>query len=276
MTNRIPSKLLLGHEINLDEQIHVNHHGCPAGTDTRERLYIKRVGIDAYVGHCFNCGGSGYHFGDGIARAEDLVGNRRVVPVYGGNLYKEGIDELPPHVIKYLADYRISKEEAHALHYKYHKKRDRLLMPFLQGRARPFTAYQGRAMWKEAVPRYITFRKSTDPTYSAILFPVNLVIVEDQISAYRLHRESKGSLSVVALLGTNMGNDCKEILTKLILNRVTIWLDNDTAGQTAASRLSMELKPLLTAKVQVMYSEQPKDLSVTQLEYLIEKIKAGV
>lgn len=41
----------------LNEERHVNHSGCPAGEDTKARLYVKRTEY-GYVGYCHNCQGS--------------------------------------------------------------------------------------------------------------------------------------------------------------------------------------------------------------------------
>src|SRR5688572_12518334 len=42
--------------VSVGEQVHVNHDSCPAGTDTKKRLYIRRTN-EAILAYCHNCGG---------------------------------------------------------------------------------------------------------------------------------------------------------------------------------------------------------------------------
>lgn len=49
-----------GEDLTSGEQIHVNHDKCPAGLDTKRRLYIKRTEDDRYIlAYCHNCSLSG-------------------------------------------------------------------------------------------------------------------------------------------------------------------------------------------------------------------------
>ena len=41
------------------EQVNVNHADCPAGTDTKRRLYVKRIERGKVVAYCHHCGGRG-------------------------------------------------------------------------------------------------------------------------------------------------------------------------------------------------------------------------
>jgi hypothetical protein len=50
-----------GSSLGLDEQIAINHTNCEAGTDTRSRLYIKRVGENLLVAYCHNCSDKGIY-----------------------------------------------------------------------------------------------------------------------------------------------------------------------------------------------------------------------
>ena len=55
----IDKKLILANApSNMNEQVHINHKGCPSGEDTKHRLYIKRnaKGLVAYCHHCTESG----------------------------------------------------------------------------------------------------------------------------------------------------------------------------------------------------------------------------
>ena len=57
----IDRKLLkvLADELKLGQQKNFNHIDCPAGTDTRGRLYVKRVS-GGILGYCHNCQEAGF------------------------------------------------------------------------------------------------------------------------------------------------------------------------------------------------------------------------
>lgn len=60
MTDRLhPDEYLPFAPKNKGEQVHVNHDGCPAGRDTKRRLYVKRNEHGKVVAYCHHCGGAG-------------------------------------------------------------------------------------------------------------------------------------------------------------------------------------------------------------------------
>ncbi|QDP48799.1 MAG: hypothetical protein Unbinned5081contig1000_48 [Prokaryotic dsDNA virus sp.] len=60
MTNRLhPNEFLPFAPKNKGEQVHVNHEGCPAGIDTKRRLYVKRTEDGKVLAYCHHCNGSG-------------------------------------------------------------------------------------------------------------------------------------------------------------------------------------------------------------------------
>lgn len=269
MTYRIPSKELLGHEIALDEQIKVDHVNCPAGRDTRKRLHIKRIAVSAYIGHCFNCGGNGYHFSKDPARLEDRISNREPkLPHLGYSSYhSDGSTTLPLHVQKYLLDYGVTPKEAvDILRYRYLVSIDALVMPFFQyNTINPNDALQLRYM-NSSNSRYQTRIANENITRFSLLYKATtkVVLVEDQISAYRVYRDL--GITVIALLGTNLSDEVSKYLTITQPLYVYIWLDDDDAGKKAAIEIVKTLAPLLGAGIKVIIESQPKDLTVDQLK----------
>lgn len=45
----------------VNDQVHINHDECPAGVDSKRRLYIKRTSSNTVVAFCHHCGGKGSH-----------------------------------------------------------------------------------------------------------------------------------------------------------------------------------------------------------------------
>ena len=272
--NRIPSKELLGHEIAVGEQTHVDHLRCPAGSDTRQRLYIKRLGTDAYVGHCFNCGGSGYHFGNTPSRVQDLVGRREGKGATSSFPLGYTTTVLPLHVKEYLHKYALDDEEAEHLGYKYHEASDSLVMPYYQCRKAVVQSYQQRYMGDNVKFRYSTHEEKSYAKCSVVTnipstgFPKEYaVLTEDQISAYRVWRESGGKIHSTALLGTNLNTEVISILTTIQPKKLLIWMDADAAGIMASREISKTLVPILkNTKISHMGFAQPKDLSVEELK----------
>lgn len=267
-------------DIKINEQIHVNHDKCPAGTDTRKRLYIKKVGTTAYIGHCFNCGLSGYHFGKNTRRAEDLLGRRE--PQYkkvASTTSTTGSSDFPLHVKEYLAKYYVTHEEAvETLKYRYRKEADGLLMPFWQCKDSG-KAYQRRSMSSNSTYRYYTYTHPSITTCS-YGYPVphhngTLVVVEDQISAYRINRESEGIVDAIALLGTNLTSDVTSLIQLKAPTKLIVWMDYDSAGLKAANDICLTLNPILLKttmyNVTPVITKQPKEMTPDELREEIKR-----
>ena len=275
--NRIPSKELLGHAIDIGEQISVDHQHCPAGADTRQRLYIKRVGTDAYVGHCFNCGGSGYHFGNTPTRVQDFAGRREGKGATSSFPLSHTALVLPLHVKEYLRKYALYDVDIDHLGYKYHTRDDSLVMPYYQCRKSLKPSFQQRYMGEDRVFRYSTHEEkeytkcSVVPSKNVTYPRPFVVLVEDQISAYRVWRESGGEIHAIALLGTGLSVDVTTILTTLCPKNLLIWMDKDPAGIKACIEIKKTLEPILKdTRIANFGYDQPKDHSVERLKEILD------
>ena len=287
MTDRLSRSVFDGLEgqLEVNKQTAVNHVNCPAGKDTRQRLYIKRIGASAFIGHCFNCGQSGYKFSNKTHRADDLIGHRLKKEHFDQVRKIKSIiltDDFPLHVQEYLLKYHVTPEEAlKELGYRYVQSIDGLYMPLYQDvsfSASSPSRFQIREMGDKRA-RYTTHGKcdaglmfglvSSRPSLAR-----GLVIVEDQISAYRVYRDSGvKTTDALALLGTNLPTPALGCIKLRGPSKILVWLDNDVAGQIGSVKIRDTLAPVLpNAKISVVTDmPQPKSLTPEKLKETLEK-----
>lgn len=262
--------------LKVGDQIRMNHFDCPAGADLRERLYVKRIGADALIGYCHNCGSKGFKFASGIlSRAEDLKSEK--APAYVG----EGIIKfnsggattvMPLQARAYLKKYDLDQSDADKWKLYFKPGSDKLIMPFGQYGVYNEGSYQARYLSDTFKQRYLTRKVKGSLPYSIFQKdPTSnlLYIVEDQISAYRICRDT--GYTAVALLGTNIS---EEAVASLPLTTQTyVWLDNDAAGKLASIVVTRAIQNRMSALNVTGKREQPKNYSRYDLIAQIGKNK---
>lgn len=92
------------------QQINVDHRDCPAGTDTRKRLYLKRTSSGAVLAYCHHCNSKGYQTKQGKALKSiaalknkvdaELETNHALVPYF--STAEEIEQEKPPYFKAWL------------------------------------------------------------------------------------------------------------------------------------------------------------------------------
>ncbi len=82
-----------------------------------------------------------------------------------------------------------------------------------------------------------------------------LVLTEDWLSGYRVHRAT--GFNVYALLGTHLTD---EIAAQIVEQKspVAVWLDPDSAGQTAARKISRKLTSFGVENRKILTDKDPK------------------
>jgi DNA primase len=88
-----------------------------------------------------------------------------------------------------------------------------------------------------------------------------LVVVEDLLSSYKLRLAGYPTL---CLLGTKLDSQALNVVQMFRTKRVVLWLDDDTAGHTAAKKLFVELSPVVP-NVTAMFTQQPKEVDMSVL-----------
>ncbi|CAB4217415.1 TOPRIM domain containing protein [uncultured Caudovirales phage] len=278
MSEKISIKLLRTNAPkNMGEQVHINHEGCPAGTDTKKRLYIKRVpgGILGYCHHCNSPGFIAQISPEGRDLSKWLKGADVDIPDVSASKFWD-----MPRTVGYFSAGIPSTDWIE----KYFKEVNlKYIAPLWDDNSQvlltiyPFDndtpiGYQIRNTVKK--PKYLTKYFSGAPTRGDAAWFIDykrccrvklLVITEDYLSAYKIYNALYGrDMAVVALLKTTASDTTiREIQSILPLN-VVIWLDNDGAGIAGCTKLSARLKYVLPDVISVgsvKTANDPKDES---------------
>lgn len=243
-------------------QIHVNHFRCPAGEDTRKRLYIKRDG-DVILAYCHNCGGSSAYknysstsryltrdfdredYDRLVADAPLIVDTELALP--------DGYDTpLNRHAQswKYCHESGLSESTINKSAIYYSDSLDRMIIPIKDAEEKQLIYWQGRS-FNPAMPKYINVKGVSKPLF--VLkntqhreHPNRTILVEDAISAWRIWQDcDMANTQIIALLGTKV--DTADLLPYVEGGRrahhIIVWLDEDVAGRQA----TVELQPTLVA-----------------------------
>jgi hypothetical protein len=244
-----------------NEQVKTNHDDCDAGTDNKQRLYIKSMD-GAYLMHCHHCGMNGYY------RPRETL--RRILEKPGAYVKK-----LDPN------DWSIRYDEAHGNYslfdtrgqlwlsrYGFNepmiscygiRENDRgIVLPIYNGFAE-LTGYQVRNY--EGTPKYLTYTSFGFSMLTRDDYPNRpWVIVEDLLSSYKLQQ---AGYTTMCLLGTKLSQVARAKLVAEKPERVVVWLDDDMAGHVGTVELLRELGAL--TNVTSIINKQPKDIPLSDL-----------
>lgn len=253
------------------EQVHINHKGCPAGTDTKKRLYIKRTD-KGWVAYCHHCSGVGYKLEKepSIRNVLSLSETCEEPP----DTSKRGVDytqwsqTLSIDGKMYLDQYGITSHDAAVMDIR--EKDGWICFPLLTGRD-----YTTALKMSEATVRSVnecftnvsnaTFRNLSHKAYKkvgALTFFMgsnleSLVITEDMLSAYVVMKH--GKCTAMPLFGSHLNEEQLNSLRSLLKHnhstKVYIWLDNDAAGRTSSMQLMSQLSQLGGIERLVMITE---------------------
>lgn len=256
--------------LHVGGQLRYNHDDCPAGTDTRQRLYIKRTS-DSYIAFCHNCGNSGVLTvsNDGFrkTRTGDATYTKglHVVPMTSLftpegllNNCTQRMSEFGAAALAWLYSYQITQEDVIKYHIYFSKTKNSIIMY-------PKKTISVERTFKVSSPKYIMEKAVPDVNRNTFLRGKHnrlpLLIVEDYISGIRYH---KLGLNVLVLLGTNFANETfidASLMDVLANAPIAIHLDADHAGRVASNKIKKALSALST-KIQIVTElPQPKELN---------------
>lgn len=150
---------------------------------------------------------------------------------------------LPEKAIEYLREYYITREHINNFGIFWSNERQRIIFPYYIGdgiqKAQMLSAW-ARSLTRE--PKWLFWGDSK--TKSRLLASttrriLNLVIVEDVVSAIRLNRFAH----VLSLGGTAL-SDAAEFYVECYKSDqpVIVWLDGDQAGKRSAEKIRKQLK----------------------------------
>jgi hypothetical protein len=270
----IDRKLILANAPpDLGKQVHVNHVGCPAGEDKKQRLYIKRTskGIVAYCHHCAQAGFA----------SDNKSGNRMATWLTDPETPTSSLTHAIP-----LFDNLSREAEAWLLEHYCNtgyfgfsgvKKKHNQIALTLRNPESDVIGYQVRNLLPGATPKYITsyIRSSYKGDSAWFHYPRNktLVITEDYLSAYRVCQDNVGNVSSLALLRTTITDRTLLQIYELGFEKVVIWLDPDEAGKKGAIKAQKELTHFLSTDTSIQcidIGKEPKECTVDELTLMLK------
>lgn len=261
--------VLKGMHLKGKEQVNVNHEECPAGTDTKKRLYVKRVqnGTDnSYLFYCHHCGNRGslkYH---GLLRIEEVAKDTTVTTRSSAVELLTALDNHRHGVFTidfwsldaklWWYKYNLDNDDVVRHCVQYNNVDDRLWLKVADG------LWQGRGFRDAAKKmKYYTVGDITASKVFVRNTRSTVMLVEDVVSAYKC---AKAGINVLPLLGTTLRSHHLSLVKGY--DRVIIYMDNDTAGQKAAVNIYKELSPY-SNDLDVIHDAQPKERPLEELKH---------
>lgn len=215
------------------ETVRVNHNSCPAGEDTRRRLYITKR-PDVMLGYCHNCGHSASRYigaRDRYRKSDSSFIKQCKPSEYVAPLLVQFSDEtnIPVEAEAWRIKQKLSRKICEQYEIQYAPDTDSIYIPFytLEG----FTnGHQLRPLHRSGA-KYVNCINDENEELGGIVSPHarsqysdTLIIVEDLVSA--IHVNEAGCDALV-----NYGTHVKPVVLygaiKQNYSQYLVWLDND-------------------------------------------------
>lgn len=257
----------------IGEQTRINHTNCPAGEDTRQRLYIKRESETLYVAYCHNCtkwgalkvveGSSWKYVNPRLTTVDTLLTPEPVPPdLIDLNSSWAADSKALKYVRKYLDKlggvFRIIDKIVF-----YSPSLKRIVYHIKDG---DNSFWQARDCSGVLKNKYYTGKNQNK---NAIVISNGVdkdvcVITEDIMSSIMVASTEK--VDAIPLLGTTPAN-FPQLVEKLSkYKKVIVWLDNDEAGGKGSIELTQRLQMLGSFLVaQVFTSNDPKEYDLNEI-----------
>jgi len=215
----------------------INHPDCPAGTDTRKRLYITRTEDGKIIAYCHNCGSKGYVGKRGVtniryASVGDLLAGSPTAPsIKLGYLPNDTFvlrTSLP--AMKYIEEYGISLEYAEKdgwlvqMDNTRSTDKDRLLFPFFDAQMN-IVGWQTKAIDPHVKPKCLTHGHVVPHIFNPD-DSNHVVIVEDRMSCVKVVEYAE--VAGMCLYGNKALSLTEAHKLSMMFDYVTVWFDNDS------------------------------------------------
>lgn len=239
MSTRL-SQDLSSYALGVGEQTNQNHQNCPAGLDTKKRLYIKRTN-DGYQWYCHHCAQGGFVRG-GIRNIH------RVEEPYEGPSLPADFDPDWNNWPKWAEEFQVKG-------WGYSKYMDRVVIPVY---GPDLKGYQARAAPNKK-PKYLT--KGKRLVYKVCKGRDDVCIVEDALSAERVGKV----IDTAACLGSDMNT---ETLMQVARGhkRAFVWLDNDNPTVRKNQRSLIQRLRLVLPTAGIITERDPKHYTTEEIE----------
>lgn len=262
------------------EQVHVNHTNCPAGTDTKQRLYIKRNehGILAYCHHCNERGFQpDTHIPDIRTlrkRQKDKAGVGESRGGYNTTLdlprdFSTDIGEWPVKARAWLYKASLTDGDISYARIGFSKSLSRIVLPVYLPSG--VGLYQTRRIFEQDTgPKYLTVgnTKSVCCVYSRCSGSAldNVVVVEDILSGIRVSKYA----SALVLLGSSLHDRHIEHILSSGYKKCLIYLDNDNPKIVlSAVKMRLKLDMILDNVATCDVKGDPKNKSDKELQAIL-------
>lgn len=278
------------------ETVRMNHDDCPAGQDTRQRLYITRTIDNTFLAYCHNCGGKAWRRAATTkhiyAEPEEFASGE---PVITGNkldkmrhalgsafrlssfITKEYIDMYVPGTNRAM-----DKLYVNSIELKHVEAQGWVLGTDFQGNeclAFPCdeTGYKWQ-VWRfdykdPDSKRVVSVGGAPEPyIYNPNDSPL-LVIVEDRLSGIKIAQAGFSSLCLHGLRGLDSAD--YHALT-MMYDTFVVWLDNDVLpAKEAATNIHSTLKMFSDAVHMVDNCTDPKYYHEDEINSIIKRVTSA-
>jgi len=249
-----------------NEQVNINHVSCPAGRDSKKRLYVrKRDG--SLLMWCHHCQSGGAKHGK-----KRYIRDRAPVQMsWDLRLPYDFTNEQ--HVVGHAWLYKYGIEHHEALLYNigWSESAGRVILP-VYDQAGTLTAYQSRRVLPhDTLPKYLTDKDK------GCRFPLFLatkqtktdtvVLTEDILSAIKVGRQCQAA----ALLGVNLTRENRNALIAEGFTKFVVWLDDDNPAVRKAQRdIVRSIEPFATVVKVTGHTCDPKDMQDEQIKSILQ------
>lgn len=245
-------------------QVHINHKNCPAGTDRKRRLYVKRLDSFTVVAFCHHCGkrGTNKKFSRASLEPFEQVESKPLWKIPDDFVR---IDEAPSGAQHWVYAY-LAPHVAHKYSIGYSEKLRRVVLPIWKDGH--LACYQARRVHADDLkPKYLTFKNDKAPFFFVHKHPDVVVLVEDMLSAIVL---SEYGYATIAMLGTYISNNVINYILDKYTQVIVMLDDNNIEVKKQALRiqnqLNLFLPPVLVAKTD---GRDPKSMTKQEIEQCI-------
>lgn len=273
--------------LDFGESTRINHENCPAGEDTRRRLYLHKPPTHGgkVLAYCHNCqegaswvGGEYYR----ISTEKDEAEYKRIKPIDLSKYEPYDMDAWPGDAKRELWRYGINGKGSYTM---YDPSTHRLVVPVFESiDFTTYTAHNLKGVQKKRLvgsgTKYITEMNNDLYDLSSILINKPLldkdhigVIVEDYLSGLRIIQWAQEEFNVKVLVnyGTKVNPEAIKNMTDV--SKLIIWLDNDNNHVIEQARtigsVAKLIQPKGTAVMVHLEHDDPKKISYTTISEVL-------
>jgi len=219
-----------------------NHEDCPAGKDTKRRLYTTKK-LGGYLWYCHNCGNGGFRHTESVPRLSEYKKKGRVAKK---NVLPPSNGQIPKKYKVFLYQYGITNDDITKYNLYYSKDYDRLVFPVLQDNVK-ICGWSGRGSnpkwYKQTfISKQLLYFVTEHPDLDTV------TIVEDPLSAIVVGRDT----NAIALLGTYIQKETMVDISNLYSN-VKVWLDNDARDKS--KKMSVLFNKIISGHAESIVTE---------------------